>query len=140
MSNLDQGPFSLGSLPVTSQHTIMWVYHYECQAILILAGRLCLYGPRTVARRHQDVHLGPHLLHQNEAISHAELPVRLGEEIRFVLTMNSADALKITKQCERMYALLAICTTLSPGPSDESIMSIVKEHYGDQLAVLQAGG
>ncbi|WVW84114.1 eukaryotic translation initiation factor 3 subunit L [Kwoniella bestiolae CBS 10118] len=46
----------------------------------------------------------------------------------------------ITKQCERMYALLAICTTLSPGPSDESIMSIVKEHYADQLAVLQRGG
>jgi translation initiation factor 3 subunit L len=39
-----------------------------------------------------------------------------------------------------MYALLAICTTLSPGPSDESIMSIVKEHYGDQLAILQRGG
>ncbi|WVR06875.1 eukaryotic translation initiation factor 3 subunit L [Kwoniella sp. DSM 27419] len=46
----------------------------------------------------------------------------------------------ISKQCERMYALLAICTTLSPGPSDESIMSIVKEHYADQLAVLQRGG
>ncbi|RXK39328.1 eukaryotic translation initiation factor 3 subunit L [Tremella mesenterica] len=46
----------------------------------------------------------------------------------------------ITKQCERMYALLAICTTLSPGPSDESIMAIVKEHYGDQLSVLQRGG
>ncbi|KAK1924364.1 RNA polymerase I-associated factor PAF67-domain-containing protein [Papiliotrema laurentii] len=46
----------------------------------------------------------------------------------------------IAKQCERMYALLAICTTLSPGPSDESIMSIVKEHYGDQLAALQRGG
>ncbi|ORX35718.1 eukaryotic translation initiation factor 3 subunit 6 [Kockovaella imperatae] len=46
----------------------------------------------------------------------------------------------ITKTCERMYALLAICTTLSPGPSDESIMSIVKEHYGDQLTILQRGG
>lgn len=39
-----------------------------------------------------------------------------------------------------MYALLAICTTLSPGPSDENIMTIVKEHYGDQLAILQRGG
>jgi len=39
-----------------------------------------------------------------------------------------------------MYALLAICTTLSPGPSDESIMSIVKEHYGEQLIKLQRGG
>ena len=48
--------------------------------------------------------------------------------------------LQITKQCERMYALLAICTTLSPGPTDESIMSIVKEHYADQLQTLQRGG
>lgn len=39
-----------------------------------------------------------------------------------------------------MYALLAICTTLSPGPTDESIMSIVKEHYADQLLSLQRGG
>jgi translation initiation factor 3 subunit L len=39
-----------------------------------------------------------------------------------------------------MYALLAICTTLSPGPTDESIMSIVKEHYADQLLTLQRGG
>lgn len=39
-----------------------------------------------------------------------------------------------------MYALLAICTTLSPGPTDESIMSIVKEHYSDQLQTLQRGG
>jgi translation initiation factor 3 subunit L len=39
-----------------------------------------------------------------------------------------------------MYALLAICTTLSPGPTDESIMSIVKEHYADQLQTLQRGG
>ncbi|WOO80727.1 Eukaryotic translation initiation factor 3 subunit L [Vanrija pseudolonga] len=46
----------------------------------------------------------------------------------------------ITKQSERMYALLAICTTLSPGPSDDSIMTIVKEHYGDQLQTLQRGG
>lgn len=48
--------------------------------------------------------------------------------------------MQITKTCERMYALLAICTTLSPGPSDESIMSIVKEHYGDQLSLMQRGG
>ncbi|KAK4689290.1 translation initiation factor 3 subunit L, partial [Tremellales sp. Uapishka_1] len=46
----------------------------------------------------------------------------------------------IQKQCERMYALLAICTTLSPGPSDDSIMSIVKEQHGDSLAIMQRGG
>lgn len=50
------------------------------------------------------------------------------------------ETVQITKTCERMYALLAICTTLSPGPSDESIMSIVKEHYGDQLSLMQRGG
>lgn len=47
---------------------------------------------------------------------------------------------QIAKQCERMYALLAICTSLAPGPTDESIMSTVKEHYADQLAILQRGG
>ncbi len=47
---------------------------------------------------------------------------------------------QIAKQCERMYALLAICTTLCPGPTDEGIMSIVKEHYADQLAAMQRPG
>lgn len=46
----------------------------------------------------------------------------------------------INRQCERMYALLAICTTLSPGPTDEGIMTFVKERYGDQLATIQRGG
>ena len=45
----------------------------------------------------------------------------------------------IAKQCERMYALLAVCTTLSPGPSDDGIMNLVKEHYGDQLSAMQSG-
>ena len=45
----------------------------------------------------------------------------------------------IAKQCERMYALLAICTTLSPGPTDEGTMTIVREHYGDKLALMQSG-
>jgi translation initiation factor 3 subunit L len=38
-----------------------------------------------------------------------------------------------------MYAFLAICTSLSPGPTDEGIMTIVKEHYGDQLSAMQNG-
>lgn len=54
--------------------------------------------------------------------------------------VSSLTWVQITKTCERMYALLAICTTLSPGPTDESIMSIVKEHYADQLQTLQRGG
>jgi translation initiation factor 3 subunit L len=39
-----------------------------------------------------------------------------------------------------MYALTAICQALAPGPADESIMSTVKEHYGDQLSIMQRGG
>lgn len=39
-----------------------------------------------------------------------------------------------------MYALTAICQALAPGPADESIMSIVKEHYGEQLSKMQRGG
>jgi translation initiation factor 3 subunit L len=46
----------------------------------------------------------------------------------------------ITKTAERMYALLAICTTLSPNTQEESVMSLVKENYGDQLQTLQRGG
>lgn len=46
----------------------------------------------------------------------------------------------INRTCERMYALLAIATTLSPGPTDEGIMSFVKERHGDALASLQRGG
>lgn len=46
----------------------------------------------------------------------------------------------IQKTVERMYALTAICQALSPVPADESIMSHVKEHYGDQLATMQRGG
>lgn len=46
----------------------------------------------------------------------------------------------IQKQCERMYALTAICQALAPGPADESIMAIVKEHYGEQLSKMQRGG
>ncbi|KAG7527756.1 hypothetical protein FFLO_06618 [Filobasidium floriforme] len=45
----------------------------------------------------------------------------------------------IAKQCERMYALLAVCTTLSPGPSDDGIMNTVKERYGEQLTAMQSG-
>lgn len=48
--------------------------------------------------------------------------------------------MQIQKQCERMYALTAICQALAPGPADESIMAIVKEHYGEQLSKMQRGG
>ena len=54
-----------------------------CAAIaaiwLMLSGRLRLHGSRTMARRNKDVHLGSHLLHQDEAVSHPELSVRLGQ-------------------------------------------------------------
>lgn len=50
-----------------------------------------------------------------------------------------AADVQIQKQCERMYALTAICQALAPGPADESIMSTVKEHYGEQLSKMQRG-
>lgn len=89
-----------------------------------------------MARRNQNVRLSLDLLRPNETIPHQELPIRIGKLISTSHTLKQ----QISKQCERMYALLAICTTLSPGPSDESIMSIVKEHYGEQLTKLQRGG
>ncbi|KAJ9094222.1 hypothetical protein QFC21_006048 [Naganishia friedmannii] len=46
----------------------------------------------------------------------------------------------ISRQCDRMYALLAICTTLAPGPVDEGTMSAMREKYGEQLLVMQRGG
>ncbi|KAJ9113065.1 hypothetical protein QFC22_006161 [Naganishia vaughanmartiniae] len=46
----------------------------------------------------------------------------------------------ISRQCDRMYALLAICTTLAPGPVDEGTMSAMREKYGEQLLTMQRGG
>lgn len=39
-----------------------------------------------------------------------------------------------------MYALLAISTTLAPGPVDEGTMSAMREKYGEQLTAMQRGG
>ncbi|KAJ9112856.1 hypothetical protein QFC19_000411 [Naganishia cerealis] len=46
----------------------------------------------------------------------------------------------ISRQCDRMYALLAISTTLAPGPVDEGTMSAMREKYGEQLLTMQRGG
>jgi hypothetical protein len=72
----------------------------------------------------------------------SRVPYQSGNPALLVAVIRTSfdETAQITKTCERMYALLAICTTLSPGPSDESIMSIVKEHYGDQLSLMQRGG
>ncbi|KAL7409419.1 eukaryotic translation initiation factor 3 subunit 6 [Mrakia frigida] len=48
---------------------------------------------------------------------------------------------QVSKMCDRMYALLAICTTLSPGPVDEGsgIMPLVREQLGDKLTEMSRG-
>lgn len=48
---------------------------------------------------------------------------------------------QVSKMCDRMYSLLAICTTLSPGPVDEGsgIMPLVREQLGDKLTEMSRG-
>jgi translation initiation factor 3 subunit L len=47
----------------------------------------------------------------------------------------------ISKTCDRMYALLAICTSLAPGPVDDAsgIIPAMKEQLGDKLAEMARG-
>ncbi|CAN8030569.1 unnamed protein product [Ixodes persulcatus] len=46
---------------------------------------------------------------------------------------------QINKQTEKMYALLAICLTLHPQRIDESILSQLKDKYGDRMNKMQKG-
>lgn len=48
---------------------------------------------------------------------------------------------QVSKMCDRMYNLLAICTTLSPGPVDDGsgIMPLVREQLGDKLTEMARG-
>ncbi|CDZ97426.1 eukaryotic translation initiation factor 3 subunit 6 [Phaffia rhodozyma] len=48
---------------------------------------------------------------------------------------------QISKTCDRMYALLAICTTLAPGPVEDAtgILQTMKEQLGDKLTELSRG-
>jgi translation initiation factor 3 subunit L len=109
-------------------------YRLPCHHLL--PRRMRLHGPREMAGCHQDVCLGANLLRPNEAVPHEELSIRIGESQAGA----RRSLCQISKQCDRVYALLAICTTLSPGPSDESIMSTVRERHGEQIAAMQRGG
>ncbi|KAF8427827.1 RNA polymerase I-associated factor PAF67-domain-containing protein [Tirmania nivea] len=46
----------------------------------------------------------------------------------------------ITKKNDQMYALLAMCVALSPTRLDDTILTAMREKYGDQFAKLQRGG
>ncbi|EKM53293.1 uncharacterized protein PHACADRAFT_259556 [Phanerochaete carnosa HHB-10118-sp] len=46
---------------------------------------------------------------------------------------------QINKTADRMYALFAICTALSPTRVDDNISNIVKERYGEQFAKMSRG-
>lgn len=46
---------------------------------------------------------------------------------------------QISKQTERMYVLLTICLVLHPQRIDESVLSTLKEKYGDKLLRMQRG-
>lgn len=47
--------------------------------------------------------------------------------------------LQINKTADRMYALLAICSALSPMRVDDNISNIVKERYGEQFTKMSRG-
>lgn len=55
--------------------------------------------------------------------------------------INSQNILffQMNKQTERMYYLLAICLVLHPQRIDESVLSTLKENYGDKLLKMQRG-
>ena len=47
--------------------------------------------------------------------------------------------MQINKTADRMYALFAICSALSPSRVDDNISATVKERYGDQFAKMSRG-
>ncbi|KAF8908097.1 eukaryotic translation initiation factor 3 subunit 6 [Gymnopilus junonius] len=47
---------------------------------------------------------------------------------------------QINKTADRMYALFAICSALSPSRFDDNIANIAKERYGEQFAKMSRGG
>ena len=49
------------------------------------------------------------------------------------------SVLQINKTADRMYALLAICSALSPMRVDDNISNIVKERYGEQFTKMSRG-
>lgn len=56
-----------------------------------------------------------------------------------MLVKSNQSINQINKQTEKMYALLAICLTLHPQRIDESILSQLKDKYGDRMNKMQKG-
>jgi translation initiation factor 3 subunit L len=50
-----------------------------------------------------------------------------------------ANLVQINKTADRMYALFAICTALSPSRLDDNIANTVKERYGEQFTKMSRG-
>ncbi|KAF8737469.1 hypothetical protein AX14_012849 [Amanita brunnescens Koide BX004] len=47
---------------------------------------------------------------------------------------------QISKTADRMYALFAMCNTISPSRLDDNIANIAKERYGEQISKMSRGG
>ena len=58
---------------------------------------------------------------------------------RNLFQQKTYQADQMNKQTERMYYLLAICLVLHPQRIDESVLSTLKENYGDKLLKMQRG-
>lgn len=58
---------------------------------------------------------------------------------RNIFQQKTYQADQMNKQTERMYYLLAICLVLHPQRIDESVLSTLKENYGDKLLKMQRG-
>jgi hypothetical protein len=64
---------------ITACHVTTYYHVSRAPRLPLTAGRLRLHGSRPMARCDQNIRLGAHLLCPNEAISHQELPIRIGE-------------------------------------------------------------
>ncbi|XP_054720262.1 LOW QUALITY PROTEIN: eukaryotic translation initiation factor 3 subunit L-like [Uloborus diversus] len=58
---------------------------------------------------------------------------------RNLFQQRTYQADQMNKQTERMYTLLTICLVLHPQRIDESVLSTLKENYGDKLLKMQRG-
>lgn len=58
---------------------------------------------------------------------------------RNLFQQKTYQADQMNKQTERMYTLLCICLVLHPQRIDESVLSTLKEHYGEKLLNMQQG-
>lgn len=70
-----------------------------------------------------------------KAFGHALLFINRTKNIN-----RSAAFDEVTKKSEQMYALLAVCVTLSPSRLDEPVHVGLRERYGEQLSKMARGG